>query len=86
MGIFSFRDDFRISSQTPNNPAVADSGVIRGLVKKVYLDFTTDISGRTIHPGTIEVQALGKRFTSPIIAYPQNEMFLDIPVENEVVD
>lgn len=86
MGIFSFRDDFRISSQTPNNPAVADSGVIRGLVKKVYLDFSTQPNGASIKPGTIEIQALGRNMSTTIFAYPQNELFLDLPLVNEYVD
>lgn len=85
MGLFSFRDDFKIASQ-PQAPKANDNGVVQGIVKNVYLDFGFKPGGTSIIPGTIEVSVLGREFQSILTAFPQNEQFLDVPLIGEVVD
>lgn len=85
MSIFSFRDDYQVS---PQSKAVnyQGTGVVVGVVKKVYLEFGEQPNGRTIVPGAIEVELYGKNKATRIIAYPESELFLDIPLVTEVVD
>lgn len=85
MGIFSFRDDYQVSPQS-KSVNYQGTGVTVGVVKKVYLEFGEQPNGRTIIPGTIEVESYGKNKATRIIAYPESELFLDIPLVTEVVD
>ncbi len=85
MGTFSLKGDYR-SPNIENKLISNDTGVVQGVVKRVYLDFSTDSSGRTIIPGAIEVDAVGRNKSTTIIAYPHNELFMDIPLESELVD
>jgi hypothetical protein len=85
MGIFSFRDDYQVSPQS-KTATYTGTGVTAGVVKKVYLEFGEQPNGRTIIPGTIEVECYGKTKSTKIIAYPESELFLDIPLVTEIVD
>lgn len=85
MGIFSFKDDYQVSPQS-KSVNYQGSGVTVGVVKKVYLEFGEQPNGRTIMPGTIEVEAYSKNKATRIIAYPESELFLDIPLVTEIVD
>jgi hypothetical protein len=85
MGIFSFRDDYQVNPKTTKNSS-GNSGVVHGVVKKIYLDFGTQSNGRTILPGAIEVESVGKNMNNTIIAYPYDEHFIDLPLVNEFVD
>jgi hypothetical protein len=85
MGLFSFRDDYQVSPIQGGN-ASSKSSVTFGVVKKVHLDFSSEANGRSIVPGAIEVEAVGKTKNNTIIAYPYDEQYLDIPCTNELVD
>lgn len=85
MGIFSFRDDYKVSPKS-SGPSIGGSGVSHGVVKKIYLDFGNQPNGRTIIPGAIEVETIGKNMSNTIIAYPYDEHFIDLPLTNEYVD
>lgn len=65
---------------------VTSNNVAIGVVKKVYLDFSQEANGRTISPGAVELEAIGRNMSNTIIAYPYDEQFLDIPCITEVVD
>jgi hypothetical protein len=80
-----FEDKYKVSD-VQNNTKTTASGVTRGVVKKVYLDFSTQPNGRTIIPGAIEVEAISRTKSTTLIAYPYDEQFLDIPCITELVD
>jgi hypothetical protein len=85
MGMFSFRDDYKVSPKS-SSPASTNNGVSHGVVKKIYLDFGNQSNGRTIMPGAIEVETIGKNMSNTIIAYPYDEHFVDLPLTGEYVD
>ncbi len=85
MGVFSFRDDYKVSPLS-NKSTNSQTSVLQGRVKKVYLDFGTSLNGTKIIPGAIEVDLYGKTSTTEVIAYPENEKFLDLPLQTEIVD
>lgn len=85
MGLFQLKGEYT----TPNfeNKAITqDNFVVQGIVKKVYLEFSTDSNGNSIPPGTIEVNAVGKNKSNTLIVYPYDALLLDLPLESEVVD
>lgn len=85
MGEFQLKGQY----QTPhfeNKAMTQDNFAVMGIVKKVYFDFETDSNGKTISPGTIEVDTVGKNKGNRMIAYPYNDLIVDLPLENEVVD
>lgn len=85
MGMFSFRDDYKVSPQQPKSASDSNK-VIRGVVKKIYLDFSTNINGKPILPGSIEADVYSGNVSSTLLAYPMDEKFFDLPLENEIVD
>lgn len=85
MGIFSFRDDYQVSPQSTNGSSNS-SKVVQGKVKKVYLDFSISSKGTTIIPGAIEAEVASNNKSGTVVAYPENEKFLDLPLETETVD
>ncbi len=85
MGVFSFRDDYQVSPVS-NKSYNTQTDVIQGKVKKVFLDFGSTVNGTKILPGAVEVDLYGKNKTTSVIAYPENEKFLDLPLKTEVVD
>jgi len=85
MGEFKLKGQY----QTPhfeNKNITQDNFSVLGVVKKVYFEFETDLNGRKISPGTIEVDTIGKNKSNRIKVYPYNDLILDLPLENEVVD
>lgn len=86
MGLF--KDDAYEPVNPPSNGKnyVTSNNVAVGVVKKVYLDFSTGPNGKSVVPGAVELDAIGRNMNSTIIAYPYDEQFLDIPCITEIVD
>jgi len=85
MGEFQLKGQY----QTPhfeNRSITQDNFAVMGIVKKVYFEFETDLNGKSISPGTIEVDTIGKNKGNRMVAYPYNDLILDLPLENEIVD
>jgi hypothetical protein len=55
-------------------------------VEKVYLDSDTDQSGNPIAPGVCLVKPISTSAQQPLLVYPLDEMFLNIPLQNEIVE
>ena len=86
MGLFKDDSYEPVSSNNGGKSYITSNNVVAGVVKKVYLDFSQEPNGRSISPGAIEVEAVGRNMSTTIIAYPYDEQFLDIPCISEVVD
>jgi len=90
MGVFSFRDDYKVSPLSNKLSGGVNSDTSQGRVKKVYLDFgtkVTDGAANRIIPGAIEVELFSSgRGNSSITVFPENEKFLDLPLQTEIVD
>lgn len=85
MGVFK-DDAYEVASQKNEKSYISSNNVSSGVVKKVYLDFSESSNGRTIPPGAVEVEAIGRNMANTIIVYPYDEQFLDIPCVSEIVD
>ena len=55
-------------------------------VERVYLDSDTDQNGNAVAPGVCLVKPLSTSAQQPLLAYPLDEMFLNIPLQNEIVE
>ena len=55
-------------------------------VERVYLDSDTDQSGNPIAPGVCLVKPIATSTQQPLLVYPLDEMFLNIPLKNEIVE
>jgi len=85
MGLFQLKGEYN-TPHFENRSITQDNFAVMGIVKKVYFEFETDSNGKTISPGTIEVDTVGKNKGNRMIAYPYNDLMVDLPLENEVVD
>ncbi len=85
MGLFQLKGEYN-TPHFENKTLTQDNFAVLGIVKKVYFDFETDSNGKTISPGTIEVDTVGKNKGNRMMAYPYNDLIVDLPLENEVVD
>jgi len=55
-------------------------------VERVYLDSDTDQSGNPIAPGVCLVKPISTSTQQPLLVYPLDEMFLNVPLQNEIVE
>lgn len=85
MGLFQLKGEYS-TPHFENRNITQDNFAVMGIVKKVYFDFEFDSNGRTISPGAIEVDTVGKNKGNRMTAYPYNDLIVDLPLENEVVD
>lgn len=85
MGLFQLKGEYN-TPHFENKILTQDNFAVLGIVKKVYFDFETDSNGKTISPGTIEVDTIGKNKGNRMLAFPYNDLIVDLPLENEVVD
>lgn len=85
MGLFQLKGEYN-TPHFENKTLTQDNFAVLGIVKKVYFDFETDSNGKTISPGTIEVDTIGKNKGNRMLAFPYNDLIVDLPLENEVVD
>ena len=55
-------------------------------VEKVYLESDTDSNGNPITPGVCLVKPIATSTKTPLLVYPLDEMFLNVPLQNEIVE
>jgi len=55
-------------------------------VQTVYLEADTDQNGNPIAPGVCLVKPIATSAQQPLLVYPLDEMFLNIPLQNEIVE
>lgn len=55
-------------------------------VQKVYLEADTDQNGNPVAPGTCLVKPVASSTQQPLLVYPLDEMFLNLPLQNEIVE
>lgn len=55
-------------------------------VEKVYLDSDTDQYGNPVAPGVCLVKPISTSAQQPLLVYPLDEMFLNVPLQNEIVE
>jgi len=55
-------------------------------VQKVYLAADSDQNGNPIAPGVCLVKPIATSTQHPLLVYPLDEMFLNVPLQNEIVE